>query len=421
MSISPVRSPASVIFGPTLISVFVLVGCAGQASSTAPSTASAPRGGSPTAIASPPPTAPSATPTATAAPSPSPPVVAATWRPAGKMVGPHSYHAATLLADGRVLIVGGLVNDGLDGRASALAELYDPDRGTWSATGKMRQARWGHTATLLANGRVLVAGGYDDGRRPLDTAELFDPAAERWTSTGRLTTGRGGHTATLLPDGTVLVVGGGGEITSGEGGPRSATADRYDPTDGRWTATARLSQARTGHTATLLADGSVLVAGGDTSFAAVERYDPAGESWTATGSMSEGRFGHTATLIPDGTVLVTGGCACSDPGASKSAELYQPNTGKWIPTESMAKERIFHRAVLLTDGTVLVVGQGGRENPRISADRYEPGRAQWDATAEPGHTHIGSAATLLSNGKVLLAGDYDGDQAAELYDPGSGL
>ena len=335
------------------------------------------------------------------------------------MVGPHSYHTATLLSDGRVLIVGGLVNDRLDGRASALAELYDPDRGTWSATGKMRQARWGHTATLLADGRVLVAGGYDDGRRPLDTAELFDPDAERWTPTGRLTMGRGGHTATLLPDGVVLVVGGGGEITSGEGGPRSDSAERYDPTDGRWSPTASMREARTGHTATLLADGTALVAGGDAGFTAAERYDPASDSWTATGSMSEGRSGHTATVLPDATVLVAGGCACSEPGASKSAELYRPASGTWIPADSMTRGRIFHSAVLLADDTVLVVGQGGRVE-RVSADRYDPDRDHWETTAKPAHTRIGATAAMLSNGMVLLAGDYDGDRTAELYDPGSG-
>ena len=130
-------------------------------------------------------------------------------------------------------LAGGLVNDRLDGRASALAELYDPDWGTWSATGQMRGARWGHTATLLADGKVLVAGGYDDARRPLDTAELYDPDNGRWASTGRLTTGRGGHAATPLANGKVVVTGGGEEDTTTDL-VRSATAEVYDPADGTW-------------------------------------------------------------------------------------------------------------------------------------------------------------------------------------------
>ncbi len=334
------------------------------------------------------------------------------------MVSPHSSHTATLLPDGRVLIAGGLVNDRLDGRASALAELYDPDRGTWAATGKMRQARWNHTATLLANGKVLVAGGYDDGRQLLGSAELYDPDSGRWIPTGPMTTGRGGHTATLLSNGTVLVTGGGGEDTTTDL-ERSATAEVYDPAAGSWTKTRRMVHARGGHTGTLLSDGTVLVAGGGPT--AAERYDPGTGRWSATGNMTESRWGHAATLLPDGTVLITGGCACSDPGAWDSAERYRPDTGTWIATESMAKERIFHSAVPLTGDTVLVVGQGGRENPRVSAELYDRGRDRWDMTAKPAHTRIGATATMLSNGMVLLAGDYDGDRSAELYDPGSGM
>ncbi|HET9756744.1 MAG TPA: kelch repeat-containing protein [Candidatus Limnocylindrales bacterium] len=359
----------------------------------------------------------SATLAPSATPSPAP-VAAATWRPAGKMVSPHSHHTATLLPDGRVLVAGGLINDRLDGRASALAELYDPDRGTWSATGQMRGARWGQTATLLANGKVLVAGGFDDARRPLDTAELYDPDNGRWASTGRLTTGRGGHAATPLASGKVLVTGGGEEDTTTDL-VRSASAEVYDPADGTWAKIRQMVEARGGHTATPLSDGTVLVAGGGS--AAAERYDPGTGRWTATGNMTESRWGHSATLLPDGTVLVTGGCACSDPGAWKTAELYQPDSGTWIVTEPMSKERIFHSAVPLTGGPVLVVGQGGRENPHVSAELYGPDRGQWDTTAKPAHTREGATATMLSNGMVLLVGDYDGDRSAELYDPGSGM
>jgi hypothetical protein len=285
----------------------------------------------------------------------------------------------------------------------------------------MAKARAGHTATLLPDGTVLVVGGNGDGSEPgqLATAELFDPGSGRWTPTGSMAKARAGHTATLLPDGTVLVVGGGGEDMPLEGGPRSATAEVYDPSSGKWTATGTMIEARKGFTATLLPDGTVLVAGGDGGYVAAELYDPRTGKWTATGSMAEGRFGHTATPLADGTVVVAGGCACSEPGALASAELYHPSSGKWTATGSMAQARIFHRAILLADGRVLAVGRnfsGGAG----AADLYDPSSGRWSATAS---TALAGPTALLPDGRVLVAGSGDDDataRSAELYDPRSG-
>ena len=113
----------------------------------------------------------------------------------------------------------------------------------------MGDARWGHTATRLADGRVLVAGSYVNSGNPLASAEIHDPASGEWGATGSMNTGRGGHTATLLPDGRVLVVGGGDEETALEGGPRSPTAELYDPATQRWTPTGSMATARKGFTA----------------------------------------------------------------------------------------------------------------------------------------------------------------------------
>jgi Kelch motif protein len=339
------------------------------------------------------------------------------------MIKPHAYHTATLLPDGHVLIAGGLVNDRLDGNISASAELFEPTSGgAWTAARPMIEARWGHTATLLQDGTVLVAGSYVNSGDPLASAELYDPGTGRWTATGTMRHGRGGHTATLLRDGRVLVVGGGAEDTSLEGGPRSATAELYDPDTGRWTATGSMRQARTAFTATRLADGRVLVAGGDGDFTAAELYDPDTDRWSATGSMAQGRIGHTATLMPDGSVLVTGGCACSDPGAGEraSAELYEPGSGRWAATASMAKARIFHTATLLADGHVLVVNDGLDDRP-ASAELYDASSGRWTNTARPARGRVGYTATLLLDGMVLLAGDYSRNiLATELYDPGTG-
>lgn len=373
------------------------------------------------------PTSPAASLPASPAPTPltTPPLatpgsgVQGRWTATGSMVTPHAFQAATRLRDGKVLVTGGLINDRLDGKVSAAAELYDPGSGTWSMTKAMSKARWGQTATLLPDGKVLVAGSYRNSSDPLASAELYDPSRGIWTDTGTMTRGRGGHTATLLPDGRVLVVGGGAEDNSLEGGPRSASAELYDPGSGRWTATGSMIEARQGFTATLLPDGTVLVAGGDGSFTAAELYDPRRGTWTVTGSMADGRFGHTATLLPDGSVLVAGGCACSEPGAWASAELYDPSSGTWTGTGSMGTARIFHTATMLEDGRVLVVNDGQAGDRPTSAEVYDPKSGMWASTASPARGRVGYTATLLLDGQVLVAGDYDypSQASAELYDP----
>ena len=364
---------------------------------------------------SPPPTSPQ-----TASPPPTP--ASAAWHATGKMIVPHAYHTATVLPDGRVLVAGGLVNDRLDGKVSDAAELYDPSSGTWTATEGMIHARWGQTATPLGDGKVLVAGSYVNSGEPLASAELYDSSTGRWIATGNMNMGRGGHTATRLLDGTVLVVGGGAEDTQLEGGPRSATAELYDPRTGEWTATGNMIEARQEFTATLLPDGWVLVAGGDGGFTAAELYDPVTGRWTATGSMADGRIGHTATLLSDGMVLVTGGCACSEPGAGEraTAERYDPGTGRWTATGSMGTARIFHTATLLVGGTVLVVDDGLYDT-LASAELYGPGTGRWTATVSPTVSRVGYTTTLLLDGRALVTGDYShNSRTAELYDPGVG-
>ena len=379
-----------------------------------------------------PPAGPSSTPTQptvspTATPRTSGSALAPGWHATERMPTPHAYHTTTLLRNGNVLVTGGLINDRLDGYVSVAAEAFDPTLAAWTVTDPMTVARWGHTATLLADGTVLVAGGYINSADSMASTERYDPDLGSWVATGDMREGRGGHTATTLDDGTVLVAGG-YTLSSPSG---LASAERYDPGPGSWTATPRMGTARQGHTATALADGTVLVVGGGGEVrlaegpaygATAESYDPRTDRWTAVASLHLARFGHSATLLPDGRVLVVGGSA-GDETTARSAELYDPRTGRWTMTSSMGVARSGHTATTLPDGTVLVAGGSGMGSdpiPLLSAERYDPTTQTWTAIADmTSHRGAHHTATLLPDGRVLVVGDYDDESRAEaeLYTP----
>jgi len=245
-------------------------------------------------------------------------------------------------------------------------------------TGSMTVARSGHTATLLANDKVLVAGGPDA------SAELYDPASEMFTVTGAMTIARSGHTATLLADkalpnyGKVLVSAGG-----------SQTAELYDPTTGMFTATGSLVVSHVGPTATLLQNGLVLIAGGGT--ASAEIFNPATATFTATGSMTIARTGHSASLLTNGQVLIAG-------GGTATAELFDPATGVFTATGTMSEQRSGHTAALLTDGRVLIAGTD------VTAELYSALSGTFAAVGNLLTPGFGATATLRNDGTVLVAG-----------------
>jgi N-acetylneuraminic acid mutarotase len=310
------------------------------------------------------------------------------------MSASRSGETATRLLDGRVLVVGGLGADPTQETVDlASAELYDPTTGTFSPTGSMATSRNGHTATPLPDGRVLIAGGigvpvgssvHDE---MLSSAELYDPKTGKFSLTGSMTADRYYATASLLADGRVLVAGG---FPGGTGTP--ASAEVYDPATGTFSKTGSMPDGRVQSSATLLSDGRVLFSGGllmnggDTDVSSALLYDPQTGQFSETGSMVEPRDSATATRLADGQVLVVGGFARpSDlPTTAKgpvivsvaSAELYDPGTGTFSDAGSMTTARAGHSATLLLDGRVLIAG-GLNMTPTTadvlgSAELYQP-------------------------------------------------
>ncbi len=371
------------------------------------------------------------------------------WNETGSLRDVHRLgHTATLLKNGKVLVVGGADNNGTP---LASAELYDPKSGTWADTAPLKTPRLDHSATLLADGRVLVAGGKGPGT--LGSAELYDPDSGTWTQTAPMDSPSYDHTGTLLSGspatcgvncGKVVVAGG---CCNASRGPIFGS-ELYDPATNSWAATTIGSvYSHSGHSATFLAApspalcgancGRVLVVGGAGGvspgvFSDVnpELYDPRVDRSTLTGDQRIRRWSHTATLLESGKVLVAGGSTRQFATILRQAELYDPLSGTWAETGSLNTPRDGHAATLLSGGKVLVAG--GR-NPGAaalaSAEIYDPAAGSWTAVASMVRPRAGSGfsegptATLLTGGpalcgsncgKVLVAGG-SGDRSAELF------
>jgi Galactose oxidase, central domain/Kelch motif len=350
-----------------------------------------------------------------------PPATDPGWVFTGSLNTRRNSHTATLLPNGKVLVAGG-TSGASEGTLNS-AELYDPATGTWSRTGSLNVPRFQSTATLLPNGKVLVAGGISNPTSVTATAELYDPATGTWSLTGDLNSTRFWHSATLLSNGKVLIAGGHG----GQDGPRGS-AELYDPASETWTITGSLfNTGRAGrmmHTATLLQNGKVLVVGGidgddfEVGFSSAELYDIDTGTWSAADSLRTNRALHTATLLQNGLVLVVGGSNFWD-----SAEQYDPVTNTWSHGGTLIRSnRSSHTATLLPAGRVLIAG-GYADNLQSlnSAELYKLGTGTWSTTASLQTARSSHTATPLQNGKVLIAGGFDSASAslnsAELYDP----
>lgn len=329
----------------------------------------------------------------------------------GSMSTARSIHTALLLANGKALVAGGY---DINNSVLSSAELFDPETGVWTNTASMGSPRQRCRAILLTSGKVLAAGG-GDGSSYLSSAELYDPPTALWTSTGSMGSARGSYTASLLANGKVLVAGGGNGSTS------LASAELFDPATGLWTNTGSMSTTRDSHTAIVLPNGKVLVAGGTaggtTIRSSAELFDPATGLWTNTGSMGSARYLHTAILLANGKVLVAGGTNSST--KLSTAELYDSMTGLWTNTGSMGSARGFHTASLLSNGKVLVAGGSG-STALSSAELFDPTTGVWSNVGSMSTTRSNHTEILLNNGKVLVAGGNVGPtsiSSTELFDP----
>ncbi len=312
-------------------------------------------------------------------------------------------HTSTLLPNGRVLIAGGMVENGV---FLSSAELYDPSNGRFVPTDGMQSRRAGHSATLLPDGKVLIAGGlagrrFEGGPGVVATTEIYDPASGRFAPGPTMSTPRSGHAALLLLNGRVLVAGG----VDADERPLS-TSEIYDPASGRFTATASMHTSRVARGAVLLKDGRVLVTGGGDLFrnamTSAEIYDPRTAFWQSAGNMTSPREKHAAAVLSDGRVLITGGSADGQWHPVRSAELFDPHTNRFtaVPNKEMARFKLPDASVRLKDGNVLVAG-GAAE-----VEIYDQAAGRFNRAGSVAEPHYFAQATLLHDGRVLISGGY---------------
>jgi hypothetical protein len=313
-----------------------------------------------------------------------------------------------------------------------------PDPTGWKGAGDLHEARALPTATLLADGRVLVVGGEDTDYGMLASVEIFDPATGTFEEAAPLPAPRDHHTATLLAGGEVLVTGGGqgSEISLPTGEATLASALLFDPTAKTWRETGSMKHARAGHRAVRLDDGRVLVVGGgDTigypcannhpncnvaaSLDSAEIYDPSTGEWTETASLAQARLGFNLTKTPAG-VIASGGAA--DNKGLESVEVFDSGTGTWKRGPKLTGQRLYHAGALLGGKLVVAGGKIANVQPITSVDILDEAAAKWRSGASLDEARTGSSLVALQSGNGLLVAGNDqlGTQFladAALYDP----
>lgn len=337
------------------------------------------------------------------------------------------YHTASLLSDGSVLIVGG---SGYQEAVHKRSFRYVPSTSNFVADAELISARMAHATFTLANGKVMVTGGWDPTSPgtafdPVyKSTEVYDPVAKSFSAGPDMNFPRRHHVATQLKDGRFLITG--GIQLRGNGFGASTNAEIYDPNTNTFSTTGHLNVGRWLHTATLLPDGRVLITGGRDnnctgtcpvySLASAEIYDPSTGIFTPTGTLNLSRFGHNATLLQDGQVLILGGenTDSQDPGMLFAAERFDPQSGTFTKASSTAEARSFHSVTLLNNGKLLVAG-GFRATvtATTSSEYFDPANGTTRLGAEMNELHARHTATRFDNGEVLiLGGTYSSGPAA---------
>ena len=316
-------------------------------------------------------------------------------------------HTATLLLNGEVLVAGG--------DNSGSAELYNPSKGSWTLTGSMTTARALHQAVLLRSGEVLVAGG-QSASGTLASAELYNRSTGTWTATGSMITPRYNFSLTLLPDGEVLAV-------------QGTQAELYNPATGTWTATGNPTTSVSGPNAALLLNGQVLAIGASTE---AELYNPSSGTWTTTGSTGGAMVNPITALLPSGDVLVTGGFISGN-RAESTAAVYDPSTAQFTFENGPCQCAGFKGVALQTGealvagGTIVIPGSPYPSYQTIkSAELWNPSTQAWTNTGNLNSSRSGETITLLENGEALVAGGSQSSKnstgfvilaTAEVYKP----
>jgi hypothetical protein len=347
-----------------------------------------------------------------------------TFTPTGTMGTARSYHTATLLPDGKVLIAGGVEKLSPDLTPLASAELYDPSTGTFISTGNMKTGRSEHTATLLPNGKVLIAGGYpSNSADAVMTSELYDPATGTFTATGDMVTPRYWFSATLLNSGKVLMAGGHDRIGSYS---NLSSAELYDPSTGTFARTGDMTEAQARHKATLLPNGKVLIAPGDeTEVLTAELYDPASDTFSLTDWRNDVEMvAATMDVLADGKVLVTLNVQECD-FLSTESQIYDFSTATFSAAGNMPYGICRPTGTRLSNGSILIAG--GWFNFSANAQLYDATSSTFSPTGNLITARHEHTATLLKDGRVLIAGGLSGCgfcgfsvlDTAELYRPTS--
>ena len=333
---------------------------------------------------------------------------------------PRSMHTATLLPNGKILLVGGSLEPD---DFVADEELFDPATGSSSWTAPLHTKRHGHTATLLPDGRVLVVGGYSLPQQWIDDAEVYDPATDTWIVLPTLFPHGVSHTATLMKDGRVLVVG--GCIGSGV---CTEKVEIFNPKSNTWVNAEPLKTDRASHIAQLLADGRVLIAGGagETNDRRVDGdavvYDPEKNIWTATGPMSQPRIFAQAALLPNGRVFVASGILLEDSSnktMTNSVEVYDPTTNTWSFAANLAEARYAFVLTSLPNGQLLAIGGARTYNSWDESsfvhkiEVYNPLTDQWHIAGDFPQSRAYATGILLPNGNVWVAGGQFGQSGTE--------